>query len=208
MNRLDQLPEPPSLPLLPDCDPTASGMTGRFSHIAGSIDRDTWGHLRRMCARHRMTPTAALCSVFAQALAAWAPTSRDTKGRMLINVMHTMRLPVHSHIASVFGNFSSTSLLAAPVAGSENGELAKLISFKELATDLADQLAADLEHWRFGGVDVSRELNARRGRTLQAVTIRFHEYTRSPNKCTEARGICATQGFTCVTTHTSTSIIK
>jgi hypothetical protein len=59
---------------------------------------------------------------------------------VLINVMHTMRLPVHSDIGRVFGNFSSTSLLDATVTQS--------MPFRANAAATANQLASDLEHWR------------------------------------------------------------
>ena len=87
MGRLDGLPGPPALPLLlGDGGGGGSGATGRFLHIAGAIDRDQWRNLRRLCAKHKMTATATLCSVFALALAAWAPNSRDADGKVLINV--------------------------------------------------------------------------------------------------------------------------
>jgi aryl carrier-like protein len=209
MGRLDGLPGPPALPLLlGDGGGGDSGATGRFLHIAGSIDRDQWRNLRRLCAKHKMTATATLCSVFALALAAWAPNSRDADGKVLINVMHTMRLPVHEHISRVFGNFSSTSLLAAPVGGAMEegsggggGGGGKSGTFRELAAALAEQLAADLEHWRFGGVDVARALNARRSKTLQAVAP--YVFTSTLGLETESlhpRGLCKDMHFTCVTT--------
>jgi mycobactin phenyloxazoline synthetase len=106
--RLDSLPLPPSLPLLPQdtssnsTKAAASSSSGpAFVHLAGFVDRDQWGHFKRMCASHNMTPTAALASIYAQTLNAF--TTRDGKRdkRLLINVMHTTRLPLHRDVGNV-----------------------------------------------------------------------------------------------------------
>jgi nonribosomal peptide synthetase protein BlmIV len=174
--RLDTLPEPPALPLLPVATAsiaalpavgyhsfpqegiatgtasTAPAAGATFRHLAGALSRDQWGHLKRMCARHSMTPTACLAAVYAHALAAWQAAPKDSAAespqrcgptdRVLINVMHTTRLPLHPDIGAVFGNFSSTSLLDACVN--------QTTPFADTAAKIAEQLASDLEHWRYG----------------------------------------------------------
>jgi hypothetical protein len=174
--RLDTLPEPPALPLLPVATAsiaalpavvshsfpqggiatgtanTAPAAGATFRHLAGALSRDQWGHFKRMCARHSMTPTACLAAVYAHALAAWQAAPKDSAAespqrcgptdRVLINVMHTTRLPLHPDIGAVFGNFSSTSLLDACVN--------QTTPFADTAAKIAEQLASDLEHWRYG----------------------------------------------------------
>jgi amino acid adenylation domain-containing protein len=197
-SRLDSLALPPSIPLKPTLDSSLNqenkSVKGpAFMHLAGFVDRDQWGHFKRMCASHNMTPTAALASIYAQALGAW--TTRDGKRdkRLLINVMHTTRLPLHRDVGNVFGNFSSTTLLDAVVDPS--------CAFRSNAAAVADQLAADLEHWRFGGVDVSRVLNTKRGSTLTAVAPFVFTSTLGLLKASlNPRGLCSHQSFTCVTT--------
>jgi len=177
MHRLDTLPDPPELPLLPAAAPaittipvaTPAGSThnpsqdpiapkveaskpptrATFQHIAGALSPNQWARLRRMCARNSMTPTACLAAVYAHALAAWQATPKGDGAlrrcgpddRVLINVMHTTRLPLHPDVGAVFGNFSSTSLLEACIDQTS--------PFAHSAAKISQQLASDLEHWRY-----------------------------------------------------------
>lgn len=110
--RLSSLPQPPSLPRLPEVANNAMSTQTEehqahpfrsFRHLAGSLDLSEWKRLRHLCARNGLTPTAALAAVYAHALAAWTSSVGNSaqQTNVLINVMHTMRLPVHADISKV-----------------------------------------------------------------------------------------------------------
>jgi len=177
LGRLDTLPDPPELPLLPVAAPASAAIPvatttdithnpsqdpfpsvveaskpptrATFQHLSGALSCDQWAQLKRVCARNSMTPTACLAAVYAHALAAWqaVPKADGATKRcgpddcVLINVMHTTRLPLHADIGAVFGNFSSTSLLEACVDQTS--------PFAYSAAKISQQLASDLEHWRY-----------------------------------------------------------
>jgi non-ribosomal peptide synthetase component F len=70
------------------------------------MTRAEWKQLRRTCARNGLTATAVLASVYAHTLAAWTSSVGDSaQSHVLLNVMHTIRLPVHADIAKVSACF-------------------------------------------------------------------------------------------------------
>ncbi|GAA3037097.1 hypothetical protein GCM10020000_13580 [Streptomyces olivoverticillatus] len=102
-----------------------------------------------------MTPSAALCTAYAQVLAAWSKSSHFTLNLLVFN-----RMPLHPDVESVVGNFSATTLLEVRHSPAE--------AFTARAEKLQKQLWQDLEHSRVSGVQVLRELNRARGNAAAA----------------------------------------
>lgn len=147
--RVDDLPEPPDLPVLP-----TGRSPARFQRHAGVLDPDTWAALRERAGRAGVTASTAVLAGYAEVLRRW---SRQPAFTVSVTVLR--RPPVHPRIGSVVGDFTSVELLAVPrpVAGE---------SFWARAATLQGRLWEDLDHGRFSGVEVLRELRRQRGEAL------------------------------------------
>ncbi|MEU8108759.1 SDR family NAD(P)-dependent oxidoreductase [Nonomuraea muscovyensis] len=151
--RLDVLPGPPRLPVREPAEGAP-----RFARRAVRLGREEWAALRDAAARHRVTPTAALLTVYADALAEWT----GTPGFSLTLTMFD-RPPIHPQVNQVVGDFTSLVLHevpAVPAAG-----------FAERAAATQARLFADLDHRAFSALEVLAEQAARTGevRTVPVV---------------------------------------
>ena len=146
VNRIDQLPPAPELPL---AKPPGSIKSPRFKRRSYELDKDAWGRIRKIAGGLGMTPSGLLLSAFAEVLAGWCKSPRFTLNLTLFN-----RLPMHPQVNSLIGDFTSTILLAIDNSASD--------SFEERARRIQKRLYADMEHRYFNGVRVLRELSQRR----------------------------------------------
>jgi amino acid adenylation domain-containing protein len=141
--RLPSLPPPPDLPL---ARPPSSIERPRFSHRQVRIDAASWAAFKRRAAGHGVTLSAAVCTAYAEVLAAWSKSSELT-----LNLLTLSRLPIHPEVSSVIGNFSATTLLEVRRTDGQ--------PFVDQVRRLQHQLWSDLEHGLVSGVRVLRELN-------------------------------------------------
>ncbi|RKS08431.1 amino acid adenylation domain-containing protein [Nocardiopsis sp. Huas11] len=150
--RLPSLPPPPKLP---KASARPAGEV-RFERWQSGLDAVAWRALRAKATARGLTPAAALTAVFAEVLRHWTGQERFTLNVPLFN-----RLPVHADVDGVVGDFTTVTLLAVePVPG----------TFADRARALCDQLTQDLDHRRYGGTRVLREL-ARTGSHGDLVTM-------------------------------------
>ncbi|MGW5446791.1 hybrid non-ribosomal peptide synthetase/type I polyketide synthase [Streptomyces asiaticus] len=145
--RIASLPPAPELPLAKS---PASLERPVFTHRSDRIEAADWARFKHHAAAAGVTPSAALCTAYAQVLAAWSKSSRFT-----LNVLFFNRLPLHPDVGNLLGNFSATTLLEIDSAATEG--------FSQRAVRLQKQLWNDLEHSHVSGVEVLRELNRTRG---------------------------------------------
>lgn len=145
--RLDTLPPAPELPLLPSAGPLAQP---RFTHRTTRLTRQEWTAFKKHAADTGVTPSAALCTAYAQVLAEWSSTDHFTLTLLFFN-----RASHHPHVRDIVGNCSSTVLLETDNRAGD--------TFAVRARRVQLQLASDLEHSQVGGVEVLRWLNGARG---------------------------------------------
>lgn len=145
--RVQDLPPAPELPLA--IDPSTLG-AAHFKRRHVHLDAADWLALKRRAARYGVTPASVLLTAYAAVLAAWSRSSRFT---LNITVFH--RPAQHPHIGDIVGNFSSLVLLAVDMTGPA--------TFESLVSRVQTQLWRDLEHARFSGVQVLRELSRKNG---------------------------------------------
>ncbi|MBS2549392.1 amino acid adenylation domain-containing protein [Catenulispora sp. NL8] len=150
--RLDSLPPAPDLPLAKD--PATVGKPV-FSHRSGRLEAADWAAFKAHAAAAGVTPSAALCTAYAQVLAAWSKTSKFT-----LNVLFFNRLPLHAAVGQLVGNFSSTSLLEVDSTATD--------PFTVRAERTQHRLWTDLEHSHVSGVEVLRQRNRAGGGSLRA----------------------------------------
>ncbi|WP_422771399.1 phosphopantetheine-binding protein [Plantactinospora sp. WMMC1484] len=146
-SRLDEMPQPPALPLVVDPrEVRATTMANREEYLSPG----RWAALRDRCAAHDVTPSTAMFTAFAIVIARWSG-----QRRMLLNSLQLNRLPLHPDVHRVFGAFASTMLLPT--------DLAAGASFAALAGEAQRRFTEYAGHALVTGVEVSRELGRRRG---------------------------------------------
>ncbi|MFF8369939.1 amino acid adenylation domain-containing protein [Streptomyces lydicus] len=146
--RVASLPSAPRLPLRPGTPPRQPV----FTHRTGRIEPAAWQRFKDHAAAAGISPSAALCTAYAQVLGAWSASPRFT-----LNLLAFNRRPLHEDVGRVIGNLSATTLLEVDAAPAED--------FTSGARRLQNQLLTDLEHGHVTGVEVLRELNRARGGT-------------------------------------------
>ncbi len=157
LSRLDTFPPAPDLPLAKSPHELKQHRTKRFE---GGIERTQWQQLKQRAAQAGLTPSGVLLAAFAEILALWSKNPQFTLNLALFN-----RLPLHSQVNDILGDFTSVTLLAVDNSEAE--------SFCDRAVRLQKQLWQDLEHRYFSGVRVTRELSRRKGTAPSAMPVIF-----------------------------------
>ncbi|MCG8424974.1 MAG: amino acid adenylation domain-containing protein [Proteobacteria bacterium] len=157
-HRLDELAPAPELPLARD--PATLGQP-RFVRRHGQLEPAVWQALCERAASAGITPSGLLLAVFAETLAAWSRNPRFT-----VNVTTFNRMPLHEQIDAVVGDFTSLTLLAVDTSPGPDGN-DEIFALR--ARRLQEQLWADLDHRRYSGVEVIRDLARARGQSPGAL---------------------------------------
>ncbi|RKG77509.1 non-ribosomal peptide synthetase [Corallococcus terminator] len=147
MGRLDTLAPAPELPL--SKSPSALEETV-FERRAFLLSREDWQALKHQATQAGLTPSVAIFAAFAEVLGTWSKNPRFTLNLTLFN-----RLPLHSQVDGLVGDFTSLTLLEVDHSRPE--------SFTDRGLRLQEQLWRDLDHRHFSGVRVLRELARREG---------------------------------------------
>lgn len=154
MARLEELPLPPDLPLAKSPKEIERPAFQRRKDFVG---KSAWESVKGIAARNGLTPTGVLLAVYAEVLGYWSRNSS-----FIINIPVFNRLPWHSDVDKIVGDFSTVELLSV-VHDSK-------LSFLERARRVQTQVWEDLEHRHFDGVEVTRELARIRGDSSEAIT--------------------------------------
>jgi yersiniabactin nonribosomal peptide synthetase len=145
--RLDTLPAPPELPLA--VQPRTLSRV-EFRRRVASVPAATWQRLKDRAQQFGATPSALLLTAFSETLRTWSKSPDFTLNLTLFN-----RVPAHPEVASLLGDFTTTSLLAVHARRGD--------SFADRLQRLQRQLAQDLEHRHYSGVRVLRDRARRLG---------------------------------------------
>lgn len=145
--------ELPPGPPLPRAVRTSEGAP-RFRRWRDVLPAAQWNKLKTGAKEIGVTVSTVLCSAFADILALWS--GRD---RFSLNLTSFNRDPIHPDVQSLVGEFTSTILLECDLRAPD---------FASRARRVATQLATDLEHAAYSGVDVLREQNRRRRNLSEA----------------------------------------
>ncbi|HST83977.1 MAG TPA: condensation domain-containing protein, partial [Kineosporiaceae bacterium] len=160
--RVVSLPAAPQLPVVP----AEAGVATRFVRRSGGLDVVRWEGLRVVAGRWGVTVSAVLLAAYAEVLGVWSKSSRFT-----VNVTVGDRLPVHSQVEGVVGDFTSLVLVEVDGLG---------VGFGERVRRVQEQLWRDLEHRAFGGVRVLRELAQVRGPVEASMPVVFTSALGAP----------------------------
>ena len=143
INRLQDLPIAPELPLIHNPEP---GEHYRFSRFESKLESTIWERLKNRTKQAGLTPSGLLLAAYAEVISTWCNSSRFT-----INLTMFNRPPLHPQINNIVGDFTSLTLLAI------NNSSAN--SFTERAQNLQQQLWQDLDHPYFSGIETLREFS-------------------------------------------------
>jgi thioesterase domain-containing protein len=157
-DRLDALPDAPALPVRAPTGPDDAA-PARFVRRAARLEPAAWQALKAAAARHRVTPTAALLTAYAETLAAW---SGDDRFAVMLTLFD--RPGIHPDVPGVVGDFTSLVLHAVDHTAPA--------SFADRARATQALLFTDLDHREFSALDVLAERSARAGRRV-AVPVVF-----------------------------------
>jgi amino acid adenylation domain-containing protein len=147
LKRWPELPPAPELPLAKSPELVSRP---RFVRRMATLEASQWLQLKALAGQRGITPSATLLAAFAEILACWSKSPRFTLNLTLFN-----RLPLHSQVNSLIGDF--TSLTSLGVDNSLPG------NFQTRAQRIQAQLWEDLDHGHVSGVRVSREMTKLQG---------------------------------------------
>ncbi|MEO3801071.1 amino acid adenylation domain-containing protein [Nonomuraea sp. B1E8] len=152
--RVDDLPPAPELPAL---DQQAEA---RFQRWESRVEPEQWSRLRARASAAGTTPSQAVLAAYAEVIGRWSRRPRFTLNLTLLD-----RPPLHPSIDQVVGDFTTLNLLAVDTTPDR--------PFADRARAIGEQLFADMEHRRCGGIEVMRELARRRGRDAALMPVVF-----------------------------------
>ncbi|WP_330985439.1 MULTISPECIES: amino acid adenylation domain-containing protein [Enterobacterales] len=144
LNRLNALPDAPSLPLI---NASSSAPFVRRQRLLSHAQHE---QLRQLAACHRLTPTMLILGAFAQVLAFYSEQRRFT-----LNLPIFLRDAVHQDSNRLIGDFTSVTLLAVDLRDEQR--------FVDTLVQMSQQLFTDLEHSACSGIEVLSELSRQRG---------------------------------------------
>ncbi len=157
LDRVDQLPPAPDLPLIGIKN---SQGAARFRRLFFKLEGQAWNNFKERSQKLGITPTIAVMTAYAAVLERWSKNKAFTLNLTVLN-----RQSIHEQVYNIVGDFTSVSMLAVEWRA-EN-------SFKEQAKALNTQLFSDLDHRLFSGVEVLREIARRKGREAALMPIVF-----------------------------------
>jgi len=152
-NRLATLSPSPKLPLKKNLTAVKHP---RFVRRTGKLESYTWSFLRNKATQVGVTPSGLLLAAFAEILAVWSQSPKFTINLTLFN-----RLPLHSEVNQIVGDFTSVNLLAVDNSDQD--------SFAVRAQRIQKQLWKDFDYRYVSGVKVLRELARIQGQSSSAL---------------------------------------
>jgi amino acid adenylation domain-containing protein len=144
--RLDALPPAPELPLAKEPGRLEHP---RFAHRAVRLDRAVWSRIKQRAARAGVTPSGVVLAALGEVLGTWSRSPR-----FCINVTLYNRIPMHRQVNDIVGDFTSVTILEVDRTRAE--------TFEARARRLQGQLWNDLEHRYVSGVQIIRQIQARK----------------------------------------------
>lgn len=152
LDRLADFPAAPELPLDVKEDAAA-----RFSRYQVSLSREEWKKIKELASKKSLTPTSAVLAVFSSVIGTWSSNEEYCINLTLLN------RKMYKGVQQLVGDFTSVSMLS--VKRDNN--------FFESAKAIQKQMADDLEHRMYSGVEVLREISRRKGSASSLMPIVF-----------------------------------
>jgi pyochelin synthetase len=146
-DRLENLPEPPQLPLVPGVDRRRRSALQRRENY---LTEKEWTDFKAYAGQAGLTPTSAIIAAYSEILSVWSGSRH-----FILSNMVTRRLPLHADIGKIIGNFASLYPLEV--------DFRDTLPFNQKAIQLQAQILSDSDHREWGGMQVMQALNRQRG---------------------------------------------
>lgn len=150
LSRVEEMPFAPDLPLVSAEDQQAKP---NFERHASHLGKTNWDKLQGKAKSLGITPTILLIGCFAEVLNRWSKSSHFSLNLTLFN-----RIPFHSDVDKVVGDFTSLTLLEMDFRSKEG--------FASRLQGIQSRLWEDLEHKYFSGVEMQREMSRYHGHSV------------------------------------------
>lgn len=142
--RLDRLPAPISLPMLPS-EQSSAEVTPTFSRRSMRLAADQFTAFNGHASEHGATASVAIAAAFSSVLGRYG--DRD---HFLLTLTTMTRRPFTQDVGRLVGDFTGTSVLEVDVSGQP--------SFAELLHTIGGRLFEDMDHAGVDGVEIARML--------------------------------------------------
>ncbi|MEY9212482.1 amino acid adenylation domain-containing protein [Thermobifida halotolerans] len=156
MERIDDLPPAPELPLLD----RAADAPARFTRRSAALSPAEWEALRTRTAARGVTPSSVALVAYAETVARWS-----RRPDLTLNLPAARRLPLHPDVDRIVGDFTTVTLLAVRA---DDGA-----TFAERARTRQARLIEDLDHSLYSGVELLAELSRRRDEAAVLMPVVF-----------------------------------
>ncbi|CQR70173.1 Tyrocidine synthase 3 [Sporomusa ovata DSM 2662] len=153
LSKVDSLAPAPELPLKTNPQTIANP---QFRRKSSTLSSEQWDTLKERAKQQGITPSGILFAAYAVIIAGWSKDSRFTLNLTLAN-----RLPLHLQIDQIIGDFTSVTLVELDYSRSDN--------FLSWAQHVQKAMLETIDHSYFSGVEIIRELVARRGGMREAI---------------------------------------
>ncbi|MFT4043878.1 MAG: amino acid adenylation domain-containing protein [Gordonia sp. (in: high G+C Gram-positive bacteria)] len=154
-DHLQDLPDPPQLPLVPEAQRVDPHLTTRRNY---HVTPEQKANLLRSAHRRGVTPAVVLAAVFADVVGRWSSAQR-----FLLNLPLFNREPFHPDVARLVGDFSSSVMVTVDTTETK--------PFLEFAKELQESLHSSALHAAYPGLDVIRDLGRYRGEAVLAPVV-------------------------------------
>lgn len=127
-----------------------------FNRLAVHIAADEWQGIKNSLKKRHITPSAYLCTTFAELLSFWSDQPQHT-----LNVTIFNRYPFHKDVQSLIGDFTSVLLLDTDSSGDKD--------FWKRAEETQGRMLEYIENSVYEGISVIRDLSRERSMNMSAV---------------------------------------
>jgi amino acid adenylation domain-containing protein len=156
----DKIPTIPQAPKLPEGKIPSSISKPTFSRREKQLDEKIWSKLKRKAQTLGITPSALLCSAYADILSAWSQSRHFTLNLTLFN-----RENIHPDVVKLVGDFTTLLLLEV--------DNRHFDSFKDRTLRLQESLRKDLVYKAVNGITVMQKIAQCQGRNAASMPIVF-----------------------------------
>ncbi|MPQ34078.1 SagB/ThcOx family dehydrogenase [Clostridium estertheticum] len=153
MNKLEDFPQAPSLPMKQD---PANIKKPRFNRLKKIFDNNSWDRFKVIAKKNNVIPSAILCAIYAEVLAYWS-----NQPKMTINLTGFNRYPFNKDVNNIIGDFTTVMLVDIDM---ESG-----FSFWERVKKLQKKIFIALDHRHYDGVELIREIAKNNNMGVKAV---------------------------------------
>ncbi|GAB17612.1 putative non-ribosomal peptide synthetase [Gordonia effusa NBRC 100432] len=153
--RYEQLPEPASLPFVPEAE---RADPSRSFRLARHFDAEAMSALESAARSRGVTIAVALATVFSEVIARWS-----SEQRFLLNVPLFNREALHPDVDLVVGDFTNSVLVDVDTSATT--------SLVETARQVQRELHTAASHSAYRGLDVLRDLGSLRGGPVTASVV-------------------------------------